>query len=294
MPTVAGTQLAVLAGQRFDLGQADVVDLLGAQLDRRVVADRRRVGVVAAGDPAQPGLVVGAGVWLDVVAERVAVRPGRRPDVALDDPGEAALPLVEVGALHPAGVGGVEQRVLGERRREPAVDLVDGLADGEIGRGPAVGDTLAVPAGKVAEVRRDAVVLADEPLGDVGVGDRQLRDPDRQARLHAEDRVGAELVEAGPAEIGPGIGVPGDHLPRDPVVGREPVDGDGLGPRGELAGLGDLARPRPRGRPPRTGRRSRSRRSCGPRSGTCGAATPGSRWRASRRRRSRESPVRRW
>ena len=70
-------QLAVLAGQRLDLGQADVVDLLGAQPDRRVVADRRRVGLVAAGDPAQPGLVVGAGVWLDVVAERVAVR--RRP-----------------------------------------------------------------------------------------------------------------------------------------------------------------------------------------------------------------------
>ena len=191
-------QLAVLAGQRFDLGQADVVDLLGAQPDRRVVADRRRVSLVAAGDPAQPGLVVGAGVWLDVVAERVTVRPGRRPDVALDDPGEAALPLLEVGAIHAAGVGGVEQRVLGERRREPAVDLLDGLADGEVGRGPAMGDTLAVPAGQVAEVRRDAVVLADEPLGDVGVGDRQLRDPDRQARLDAEDRVGAELVEVGP------------------------------------------------------------------------------------------------
>ena len=57
----------------------------------------------------------------------------------------------------------------------------------------------------------------------------------------AEDRVGAELVEAGPAEVGPGVGVPGDHLAGDPVVGREAVDGDGLGPRGELAGLGDLA-----------------------------------------------------
>ena len=149
--------------------------------DRRVEADRRGVGLVAVGEPRQAAACRRGGLRQDLVAEHVAVRRQRRPDVALDDRARAG-PATPRGRRRPCGVGGVEQRVLGDRRRRSQRSSWSiGLADREVGRRPAAGDALAVPVGEVAEVRRDAAELADHRLGDLGVGQRQLRDPDGRA-----------------------------------------------------------------------------------------------------------------
>ena len=129
--------------------------------------------------------------------------------------------------------------------------------------------------------------LAGEALGDVGVGDRQLRDPDRQRRPGRRRWVGAELVEARLRHIRPRGRVPLDHLASDPLIGREAVAGQRFGPLGEGPELGDDAVLRLAAGLLELRPRSGSRRSCGPTSGTSGAEAPGSRWQGRRRCRSR-------
>ena len=129
------------------------------------------------------------------------------------------------------------------------VELVDGLADGEVGRGPAARrrprDAGRPGRGSTSRCRGSLPMNA---LGDVGVGDRQLRDPDRQARLRAEDRVGAELVEAGLARSRPA------HVASQATISRvirSSAERSSAGIASARAAnsrrLRDLARPRPRG-----------------------------------------------
>jgi hypothetical protein len=139
------------------------------------------------------------------------------------------------------------------------VDLLGGLVDRERRGRPAVGDAGAQLVGHVAEVLRDSVDLRDHRLGDVRVRDRELRHPDGDRRLLAEDRIDPELGQAGFENLGVAPAVEDQHLAGDPVLVGEAVRGDRLGPVGEGAPLPRLlvlAGPA-------------SRRRTGPRTGNC-------------------------
>ena len=131
---------AVLARELLDLLEAGLVDLPGGSLEGRVVADHPVVGIVAVGQPAQPDVGVLAGVGPDAIADRVAVAGHRRADVRLDDVAQPGAPGIGVGDA--GGLGGLQERVLGDRLRQPGDRSGDGVVDREGGRGPVPGDAL--------------------------------------------------------------------------------------------------------------------------------------------------------
>ena len=216
----------VLGRQRFDLPKTDFMDLLGRQRHGRVEADQPLVGFAAIGQPGQPAPLIRPSLRQDVVAEGVAVSRQGRPDLARDRLTEAPLPGLAV--RHALRLGGGEERILGDRHRQPGVELVDRIADGEIGRCPVVSDAVAVTVREVAEVRRDAIELADHRLCDLSCWQGQFRDPDGEHRLRPKDRIGREFLETARQDVGPDGRVPGDHLAGDPLVRPEAVDGDRL------------------------------------------------------------------
>ena len=126
------------------------------------------VDLVAVGQVGQPAPLVGPRVRGDLVAEHVAVALGRGPHLLLHD-GSSSRSRQRAASTPGGRVLHGEHRVLLDRRRQPAVELLDGLPHREVGRGAAGRDALAVPVGEVVEVAADALELADHRLGDVGV-----------------------------------------------------------------------------------------------------------------------------
>ena len=204
-----------------------------AAVERRVISDHPVVCVIAADEPGQPDVVVVTGVGPDLVAERVPV---------LAIAGRTSLSItsrsrdrhaVRVG--HARRLGGVEQRVLVDRLREPVRRSARRCRRSR--RRPASGsatpseDTVA----QVAKVLSDPADLVDHRLGDIGVRDRELRHADREPGLLAEDRVDRELGEPGVEDVGVAPSVEGDHLAGDRVLGRQALGRDRVGAPGEVA-----------------------------------------------------------
>ena len=146
----------------------------------------------------------------------------------------------------------VQQRVVGDRRRQQPVELRDRVGHRERGGDPPCGHALALPLGELAVVATEPAELVDQRLGHVGVGQREHPHQDRHRDLRAEDRVGGELGEPGLAQVGPGGGVGDQHVAGDPLLLVEARLVDRRGPPREVAQGGDLAVLAPPGWPPRT------------------------------------------
>ena len=243
-------ELPILAGKLLDLLQADLVDLVGRELERRVVADHPVVDVGAVGEPRQPDVVFVPGVRANAIPDRVAVGRHRRSNVGLDGLRQAGAPGIRIDDAH--RIRGLEERVLGDGLRQPAIDLLDGVVDRERRRRPLPLDALRQPVDHVAEVLRHPVDLADHRLGDVGVRDHELGHEDGEGRLPAEDRIDAELLQPRIEHFRVPTPVEDQHVPGDRVLGRQGFGRDRLGSRGELeaspallllAGAADVVEP---------------------------------------------------
>ena len=159
-----------------------------------MVADHPVVDVGPVGEPRQPDVVVVAGVRANTIPDRVAVGRHRWSNVGFDGLPQAGAPGIRVDDAH--RIRGLEERILGDGLRQPAIDLLDGVVDRERRRRPLPLDALRQPVDHVAEVFRHPVDLADHRLGDVGVRDHELGHEDGEGRLPAEDRIDAELLES--------------------------------------------------------------------------------------------------
>jgi len=231
-------QHSVFTGEVLDLREAHIVDRLRGPIDGRVVADQPVVRVVPVGDPAQADVVLASAAWCQVIAEEIAIGRDRRPDLPFDDvpePPQPRVPVVAVGGWRQA-----EQGVLGDRRRQPSVELLDGSVDGEPRRDAALRQSLAVTLTLVVEGLRDRPELVDHLVGDLGRRQCQLGQVDRQDRLDAGQGIDHDLGHAGFGVVGAGPGIPRDHRPGDPLLRVEVRLGDGVGASGEVARGGDL------------------------------------------------------
>ena len=164
-----GPERAVLLLERRDLRQPDLVDLLG---DCRGGEEaQRRVDVVAVGQVRQPAPLVGPGLREHLVAQHVAV--------VLDGRAARFCTTARSRACQRGGVdaGGrvldVQHLVLVDRRGQQRSSCST-VSPPRI----AAGDPTRRPRGAARRARGSsgrARELADQRLGDVGVGHRELR-----------------------------------------------------------------------------------------------------------------------
>ena len=125
MPTTSGPSARYSLGQRLDLGEPDLVDLL-----RRLVGggvESRSVAAYASSPSSSqlsPQRLVGTGLRQHLVAQDVAVAPPARAYVGLDHRTEPGLPAVDVETR--GWRRRPQQRVVGDRRGQQAVELRDG------------------------------------------------------------------------------------------------------------------------------------------------------------------------
>ncbi len=251
-PGLAG-DLAALRLDALELGEADVVDVLRIEVERRPAADRRAVDGVAVGRRPDAGVLAGRrevraaqrleelevgriDVLPDRVADLLAVRLGRDLDHRGDDR------LLDRHRQHPLDLG---DRPLGHdaRRGQP--------------RGEAVAQDVGV-RGHELGIGVESLEEGLEPLGRVGrleLG--QLRQELLRPAHLVDD---AQLVEALVVLLDAQLGDDDEHVAGDPLLGGQAVDrdrpclGGGRGPGGRAPW-----RDRP-GSGPRGGRRSGRRR----------------------------------
>ena len=234
-----GAEAAVLVRELLDLLEADVVDLLGGLRRGGELAQCCGVRRVAVGHPAQAAPVVRSAEREDLVAQHVAVGPQTGTYVALDHLTQPALPGIDVQAVGRRGGG--QQRVVRDRLRQQAVELLNGVGGGEGGREPPGGHAVALALRELAVVATEPAQLVDERLGHVGVGQREHAHQDRHRDLRAEDRVSGHLREAGLHGVGAGGRVGDQHVPGDPLLVGEVGLVGRRGARREVAHRGDLA-----------------------------------------------------
>ena len=195
-------ELAVLPGQLLDLLEADLVDLLGRSLEGRVVADHPVVGVIAVGEPGQPDVLVVAGVRPDPVAERVAVaRPspaGRRSRRR-----RAGAPARRRHRRRRSArpCGGADRRRSASASQRSIWATVSSTANAA-GR-PVAGHALehagrSCPGSSSRSPRVLAIIASATSAFGIG----SFGHVDREARDGPEDRVDAELREAGVEDLG--------------------------------------------------------------------------------------------
>ena len=282
-------------GQLLDLLEADLVDLLGRQLERRVVADHPPVGVVAVGEPGQPDVCRRRGRGPDLVADRVAVRPaiaGRtslsmiRREAALatrpDRRRRSARPVWRSGS---SAIGVASQRSIWATVSSDG-EVRPGSGRGRRPRGAGrscPGSSSRCRGTWRSSPRRrrrsGSAASACRPGG---------RRPGRRSGRRRTRRSGprGSLGVARPSKTSI------SRVIRS--CGREAVGGDRLGPGGELARRSGSPRPRRPGSTSSNRSACRSCPSCGPRSGTSGVAAPGSRGERVDGVGHGESPIRRW
>ena len=130
-PEDAPSELGEFGVDAGHLAEARLVDLFGAQVQRRVDADELPIRLGAAGDVHDPGLVLRPGVPLDLVLEQVPVGVERRlhhlfehgPELAPEVPGVRGRPRWAFGRRHG------RRRPLLERSLKEAIEDLDRAPD---------------------------------------------------------------------------------------------------------------------------------------------------------------------
>ena len=184
---------AVLVGELGHLGQADLVDLLGRLVGRGEVAQGRGVHLVAAVEPRQAAAVVGPGVGQRLLESGAELGEPRahRP---LDGVAQLTAQLGRVDAVgHPHRR---HRGVVLDGHGERPVELLEGLAHGELGRDPAVLRRAPHPVGQlIGGVRRPPSSLAGSCPATAASGTDSRPEDQRQLDLEAADRVGRQAGE---------------------------------------------------------------------------------------------------
>lgn len=236
--------LGVLVGEPGQDVEAGLVQLVGRAGGGRVAARQPGVEVVAVGQPAQAGLVVGAAVRDDVGGDGVAVAGDGR----VDDLGEQAVALgAERGGVGAAAGGrlGPAERVVGGVGDVAGEMLDGGLGQPAYGQPPG-GDAGAVPLGDGVEHGRQPGQPGEVAVGMGGLGDADHGQRRERGAGGREEGVGDGVLDAaGDDDVALVLGLLQDERPRDAVGVVEAGGIDGLGTRGDggqPAGVRGLAR----------------------------------------------------
>ena len=150
----------------LDLGQADGVDPVGRQVERRVGADEPAVRLIAAGHAPESGPVVRSRAREDPLDEDVPIAHERGTDLLTDDRLERRREALPVG-LRPAGSldrGRGQQRPRVDGLSEQVVELVDHLADRALCGDHAVGQGGQDVRGMPVDVRAHRPPAAEQPV----------------------------------------------------------------------------------------------------------------------------------
>jgi hypothetical protein len=130
-PQDLGTEPGELPVDTLDLLEADLVDLLRGEGERRVRPDEMGVRSITAGDVGEPGPVIGAGIRAQLVDEDGSLALERRPD-AVPDRGQESVGEIRPHVRRPirvVGRGQRRQRPVLVVDREEVVELVHDAVD---------------------------------------------------------------------------------------------------------------------------------------------------------------------
>jgi len=215
------TEAAVLVLERGDLVETDPVDLAGIEVERGVPLHRPPIDLLTVGEPAHPRLLGRARRGEDVGGDGVAIPVECRVDHLRDLLLHGLFPPSLLQVVPVVGEADLQERVLLHPDPAEGVELADDLLDGDAGRGPPVGHTLAMALDRLVERLAHLRGLLHERPRLLAGGGAELGNPLDDVHVQAEHWVDQEL--GGPAAQGSAdpLGLGDQHVPGDAVVAFE-------------------------------------------------------------------------